>query len=99
MTDTTGQLTERQKDALNFTFADHLIVIGERDDARKENAELRVLRAEDQAKLEGMEKLNDMYRDQLNVAITDRKLAMDKLAVLVVRFDMMRKCLDPVQEV
>ena len=48
--------------------------------ARQEIEELRVKLAEAEAKLNGMDKLNDLYRDQLNMAITDRRLEMDRSA-------------------
>ena len=96
MTDTrtNGQLSERQLEALDFTYAKHLIVVDELKNALDQIAELRVQVAERDAKVEAMDKLNDMYLDQLNVAITDRKLIADQLAKAAAKLELIGKCVE-----
>ena len=92
MTDTTqtnGPLSDHQMQALSFTFADHLRVKGELDNANDEIAELRVRLAETEAKLKAMYEHNAFLEDRLNLATTDRTLAMNQRAEYAVRLKML----------
>ena len=63
-------------------------------DAKLEIENLRVNLAEAEAKLDGMNNLNEMLQDRLNLAITDRQMAMDQRAEYAVKLDMLRKILN-----
>ena len=76
------QLNGKYKQAYEFAMNDHLQAKQDLEAAKIENEELRFKLTEAQVKIEAMDKLNDMYRDQLELAITDRKVAMDGRAEL-----------------
>src|SRR4249920_977973 len=75
-------LNGKYKQAYEFAMNDHLQAKQDLDAAKQEIEELRFKLTEQQVKIEAMDKLNDMYRDQLELAITDRKVAMDGRAEL-----------------
>ena len=88
-TQTNGQLSDQQRLALDFTYAKHLIVVGERDEALDQLAELRIQLASAKAALEAMREHNDFLENRLNIATVDRKLAMDQRAEYAVRLKML----------
>ena len=91
-------LSDKQLDALNFTYAKHLQVVGELDDANDQIAEYRVKLAECQAREKAKDEFIAMLEDRLNVAVTDRQIAMDKHAEDTVKLDMLRKILEKPSE-
>jgi uncharacterized coiled-coil protein SlyX len=74
------QLNGKYKQAYEFAMNDHLQAKQDLDAAKQEIEELRFKLTEQQVKIDAMDKLNDLYRDQLNMAITDRRLEMDRSA-------------------
>ncbi len=89
-----GPLSDHQMQALTFTFADHLRVKGELDNANDEIAELRVRLAETEAALKAMREHNDFLEDKLNVATIDRTRAIDERAEYAVRLDNIRRLVE-----
>ena len=63
-------------------------------DAKLETENLRVSLAATEAKLKAMDDFATMLQDRLNLAITDRSLAMDQRAEYAVKLDMLRKILN-----
>lgn len=89
-----GNLSPAQMDALNFTYAKHLQVVGELDDANDQIAEYRVKLAECQAREKAKDEFIAMLEDKLSLAVTDRQMAMNKHAEDTVKLDMLRKILE-----
>src|SRR5580765_5543277 len=95
MTDLSSeQLNGKYKQAYDFSMSDLLQTKQDLDAAKQEIEELKFKLTDAQVKIDSMDKLNDMFRDQLQIAITDRKVAMDQRAEYAVRLDMLRNILN-----
>lgn len=82
MTDTriNGELSDKQMEALNFTFADHLRVKGELDDARDQIAELQSALAQAHVTIDALKQWNQHADDRVAKAVADRDQAFEQRA-------------------
>jgi len=80
MTDTNGQLSDRQMQALDFTFAEHLIVVGELKNARDQIAELEAARARDQVTIETLKQWAEHNDKRVADAVAVRDRAVEQCA-------------------
>ena len=96
MTDiqTNGPLTDVQMEALKFTFADHLRVKGELDDANDQIAEYRVRLAEAEAKFEALQGLCNLYESAAKTANVERDEVMQRHAKLAALLFLVCKTID-----
>lgn len=74
-------LNDRQKQALDFTFAEHLRVKGELEEAQSENATLRQALAEAFIQIETLRSWNTHLESQVETAGIKRNQAIAERAV------------------
>jgi hypothetical protein len=84
----TNGLNDTQQQALDFTFAQHLVVKGELDDARKEIGLLRQQITEQAVAMEGMHSLNNLLESRIEACMAERDLAVKTHAQLEAFFKM-----------
>jgi hypothetical protein len=82
-------LNERQMQALDFTFADHLRVVGELEDVRRQNVELLDLITRSKVEIEALRSFNNLLESRVNAAIAERDLAVGQRAKYEALFSMM----------
>lgn len=75
------ELSPRQMQALEFTFADHLRVIGERDAAQQDVGKLRQAVTEALTQIETLRSWNAHLESQVESAIAKRDQAVAERAV------------------
>ena len=61
-----AELDDRQKRALDFTFAEHLAVKGELEDARAEIGELRQQLTQNAVEIEGLRSLRNHFENMMH---------------------------------
>jgi hypothetical protein len=84
----TNGLKDDQQKALDFTFAQHLIVKGELDDARKEIGLLRQQITEQAVAMEGLHSLNNLLESRVEGCMLERDQAVKDHAQLEAFFKM-----------
>jgi hypothetical protein len=75
-----GQLNDKQQQALEFTFAEHLRVKGELDEARREIGELRMSLSQCAVELEALRSFNNLLESRVAGCVADRDLAVERRA-------------------
>ena len=82
-------LTDRQKQALDFTFAEHLVVLGERDAARREIGELRMALSQAAVESEALRSFNTLLESRVEGCVAERDEAVAKRAKLAALLSIM----------
>jgi hypothetical protein len=84
----TNGLKDRQQQALDFTFAQHLIVQGELEDARQAIARLESVLTQAKVEIEALRSFNTMLESRIESAIAERDLAVGQRAKCAVLLDL-----------
>jgi uncharacterized protein YdgA (DUF945 family) len=75
-----AELDDRQKRALDFTFAEHLVVKGELEDARREIGELRMVISQDAVEKEALRSFNNLLESRVAGCVADRDAKVERWA-------------------
>jgi hypothetical protein len=75
-------LTETQMEALTFTFADHLRVKGELDEAHREILALRMQLSQAGVEAEALRSFNNLLESRLQGCVAERDEAVTRFAKL-----------------